>query len=47
MKEPDSLDRLAKAGFDPVVKTVAEANAYFKSEVESWGKMVNAIGFSN
>ena len=47
MKEPDSLDRLSKAGFDPVVKTVAEANAYFKSEVESWAKMVNAIGFSN
>ena len=47
MKEQDSLDRLAKAGFDPVVKNVAEANAYFKSEVESWGKMVKAIGFSN
>jgi tripartite-type tricarboxylate transporter receptor subunit TctC len=47
MKEPDSLDKLAKAGFDPVVKNVAEANDYFKSEVASWGKMVNAIGFSN
>ena len=47
MKEPDSLEKLAKAGFDPVVKNVAEANAYFKSEVESWGKMVSAIGFSN
>jgi tripartite-type tricarboxylate transporter receptor subunit TctC len=47
MKDPDSLDKLAKAGFDPVVKTVAEANAYFKSEVESWGRMVQAIGFSN
>jgi tripartite-type tricarboxylate transporter receptor subunit TctC len=47
MKEPDSLDKIAKAGFDPIVKNVAEANAYYKSEVESWGKMVNAIGFSN
>ena len=47
MKEPDSLDKIAKAGFDPVVKSVAEANDYYKSEVESWGKMVNAIGFSN
>ena len=47
MKEPDSLEKLAKAGFDPVVKSVAEANAYYKSEVESWAKMVNAIGFSN
>jgi tripartite-type tricarboxylate transporter receptor subunit TctC len=47
MKEPDSLDKLAKAGFDPLVKSVAEANDYYKSEVESWGKMVNAIGFLN
>ena len=47
MKEPDSLDKIAKAGFDPVVKNVAETNDYFKSEVASWGKMVNAIGFSN
>ena len=47
MKEQDSLDKLAKAGFDPIVKNVAEANAYYKSEVESWAKMVNAIGFSN
>ena len=47
MKEPDSLDKIAKAGFDPLVKSVAEANDYYKSEVESWGKMVKAIGFSN
>lgn len=47
MKDADALDRLAKAGFDPVVKTVAESNDYFKSEVADWGKMVKAIGFSN
>ena len=47
MKEPDSLDRLKKAGFDPVTKNVAETNAYFKSETESWAKMVKTIGFSN
>jgi tripartite-type tricarboxylate transporter receptor subunit TctC len=47
MKEPDSLEKLAKAGFDPLSKSVAEANSYYKSEVESWAKMVNAIGFSN
>ena len=47
MKEPDSLERLKKAGFDGVTKNVAEANAFFKSETESWGKMVKAIGFSN
>jgi tripartite-type tricarboxylate transporter receptor subunit TctC len=47
MKEPDSLEKLRQNGFDPVVKNVAESNDYFKSQVESWGKMVNAIGFSN
>jgi len=38
---------LHASGFDPLVKSVAEANDYYKSEVESWGKMVKAIGFSN
>jgi tripartite-type tricarboxylate transporter receptor subunit TctC len=47
MKDKDALERLAKAGFDPVAKTVAESNDYFKSEVERWGKMVTAVGFSN
>lgn len=47
MKEPDSLEKLAKAGFDPLTKSVTESNSYYKSEVESWAKMVNAIGFSN
>ena len=47
MKEPDSLDRLAKAGFDPVVKNLAETNEYFKNDADRWGAMVKAIGFSN
>jgi len=47
MKEPDSLEKLKKAGFDPLVQNVAEADAYFKRDVEQWGKMVKAIGFSN
>jgi tripartite-type tricarboxylate transporter receptor subunit TctC len=47
MAEPDSLEKLKQNGFDPVVKDVAESEAYYKSEVASWAKMVNAIGFSN
>jgi tripartite-type tricarboxylate transporter receptor subunit TctC len=47
MQEPDSLEKLKQNGFDPVVKDVAASDAYYKSEVESWAKMVNAIGFSN
>src|SRR5882762_6506280 len=46
MQEPDSLEKLKQNGFDPVVKDVAASNDYYNSQVESWGKMVNAIGFS-
>ncbi len=47
MTEADSKDRLAKAGFDPMNTGVAEANGYFKSEMDRWGKMVASVGFSN
>jgi tripartite-type tricarboxylate transporter receptor subunit TctC len=47
VREPDSVAALAKAGLDPVMKNVAETNAYFKNDVETWAKMVKAIGFSN
>jgi tripartite-type tricarboxylate transporter receptor subunit TctC len=44
MKAPDVQKYLAKIGFDPIVKDLAETNAYFKSEVANWGKMVRAAG---
>jgi tripartite-type tricarboxylate transporter receptor subunit TctC len=47
MAEPDSKERLAKAGFDPMTTGVSEANSYFKSEMDRWGTMVTAVGFSN
>jgi tripartite-type tricarboxylate transporter receptor subunit TctC len=47
MKDPDVLAKLKAIGFDPIVKTLAESVDYFKSEVESWSKMVRAVGFSN
>ena len=47
MKEPDALEKLKQSGFDPLAKNPAETDAYFKSEVASWAKMVNAVGFSN
>jgi tripartite-type tricarboxylate transporter receptor subunit TctC len=47
MKDAEVLAKLKTIGFDPVVKTHAETVEYFKSEVATWGKMVNAIGFSN
>ena len=30
-----------------MVKPLPEAEAYFKSEVVNWGKMVRAIGFTS
>jgi tripartite-type tricarboxylate transporter receptor subunit TctC len=47
MKEADTIDKLTKAAFEPLVLNVAEADAYFKKDVAQWGKMVTAIGFSN
>jgi len=47
MKDAAVLAKLKSIGFDPVVKTHAETVDYFKSEVTNWGKMVNAVGFSN
>ena len=47
MKDAEVLAKLKSIGFDPVLKTQAETIDYFKKEVANWGKMVNAIGFSN
>jgi tripartite-type tricarboxylate transporter receptor subunit TctC len=47
MKDKDAVDALAKAGFGPLGKSLAESNGYFKSEIDRWGKMVKSVGFSN
>jgi tripartite-type tricarboxylate transporter receptor subunit TctC len=47
VKEADSRERLAKAGFDPMEKSAAEVNGYFKEEIARWATMVKAVGFSN
>jgi len=46
LKEPEARQKLATIGFDPIIKTTAEAADYFSSEVANWGKMTRAIGFS-
>jgi len=46
LKEPEARQKLATIGFDPIIKTTAEASDYFSSEVANWGKMTRAIGFS-
>jgi len=44
MKAPDVQAKLAQIGFDPIFKNIPETDAYFKSEVSNWGKMVRAAG---
>ena len=44
MKAPDVQAKLAKIGFEPIFKNLPETDAYFKSEVANWGKMVRAAG---
>jgi tripartite-type tricarboxylate transporter receptor subunit TctC len=46
MKDPAVLEKLKSIGFDPIVKTEPEVTAYFKDQVATWAKMINAIGFS-
>jgi tripartite-type tricarboxylate transporter receptor subunit TctC len=46
LKEPEVQQKLATIGFDPIIKTTAEAADYFNSEVANWGKMTRAIGYS-
>jgi tripartite-type tricarboxylate transporter receptor subunit TctC len=47
MQGADVQARLGSLGFDVMVKPLPESEAYFKSEVVNWGKMVRAIGFSS
>jgi tripartite-type tricarboxylate transporter receptor subunit TctC len=47
MKEPEVQQKIRSIGFEPLLKTQAEAADYFRSEVATWGKMTRAIGFSS
>jgi tripartite-type tricarboxylate transporter receptor subunit TctC len=46
MQEPQAQQKLKTIGFDVMIKGEAEAVAYFRSEVSSWGRMTRAIGYS-
>ena len=47
MKETEAQQKIKAIGFDPLFKDQKEVADYFRSEVESWGRMTRAIGFSN
>ena len=46
IQQPDVQEKLKKLGFDLIVKTQKDAAAYFKSEIEAWGKMARTVGVS-
>jgi tripartite-type tricarboxylate transporter receptor subunit TctC len=47
MQSADVQAKLKSLGFDVMIKPLPEAEAYFKSEVVNWGRMVRAIGFTS
>ncbi|MGH6767454.1 MAG: Bug family tripartite tricarboxylate transporter substrate binding protein [Xanthobacteraceae bacterium] len=46
LKQADVQQRLKSVGFDPIFKSLAETDAYFKGDVTNWGKMVRAVGLA-
>jgi tripartite-type tricarboxylate transporter receptor subunit TctC len=46
LKEAAVQERLKKFGLEPRYGNPAETNAYFKSEIGHWGKMVKALNLS-
>ena len=46
MKDPQIRQKLTSIGFDPIAGTQAQAESYFRTEVEKWGKMVKTLNLS-
>jgi len=46
MKDQQLRNRLTSIGFDPIEGTQAQAESYFRSDVDKWGKMVKALDLS-
>ncbi|HZL63055.1 MAG TPA: tripartite tricarboxylate transporter substrate-binding protein [Pseudolabrys sp.] len=46
MKDPALRQKLTSIGFDPIEGSQTQAETYFKTEVEKWGKMVKKLGLS-
>lgn len=46
IKEKDINERLQKIGFTPMLANLKDTEAFFKRELEDWGKMVRTLGLS-
>jgi tripartite-type tricarboxylate transporter receptor subunit TctC len=44
LKEPDVLESMKVGGFDPGTLSVAEADAFIKTEYQRWGEVIRAAG---
>ena len=44
LKEADVIESMKVGGFDPGTMSVAEADAFIKTEVERWGEVIRAAG---
>jgi tripartite-type tricarboxylate transporter receptor subunit TctC len=44
LKLPDTRERLATMGADPLFMSAQEANRFFHAEIEKWAKVVRASG---
>jgi len=44
LKLPDTKERLATMGADPMFMSAQEANRFFHSEIAKWAKVVKASG---
>jgi tripartite-type tricarboxylate transporter receptor subunit TctC len=47
IKGAEAQQKLKVIGFDPIVKNRGDTDAYFRSEIATWGKMTRAVGFSS
>ena len=46
VKEPETQARLAALGFDPIAGSQLQAETYFKTGIEKWGRMITTLGIS-
>ena len=44
LKQPDVIESMKVGGFDPGTMSVAEADAYIKTEYQRWGEVIRAAG---
>jgi tripartite-type tricarboxylate transporter receptor subunit TctC len=47
LKQPDVVESMKVGGFDPGTLSVAEADAFIKTEYQRWGEVIRAAGIKS